>query len=308
MINHIIKTQSFSLEFMKDIFSQAKLFKYNKCVSNSLQGKIVAILFYEASTRTKLSFTSAILKLGGGVISTENASQFSSAAKGESLRDTIRNISAYCDCIVLRHKERGSAQEAAHFSTVPIINAGDGDGQHPTQSLLDLFTIKDELGSVDGITIILSGDLKHSRTIHSLAYLLGKFRSTTIIFAAPKGLEIPEDITDYLKRHDVEFHQTSSLIDAVENYKTNAVYHTRPQKERYETNDSVVSVEKYREQFTITRDLANKMDPDAIILHPLPRVDEIRYGVDDNHRAKYFVQSENGLYVRMALLNMLLGE
>lgn len=312
MLDHIIRTQDFDLEFISSIFQEAKscrdyLKKKNYFeLALRLRQYAVATLFYEPSTRTRLSFETAVARLGARNITTENASQFSSAAKGESLRDTISVMSCYADCIVLRHKEKGSAQEASIYSKVPIINAGDGDGQHPTQSLLDLFTIENHFDRVSGLTVVLSGDLMYSRTVHSLAYLLAKYDNVKLFLASPPGLELPQDIMSYLERHGVQCDQFDSLVRAVRTGEADVVYHTRPQKERYLSRDSLISYEECKENFTITRDLANEMKEDAIILHPLPRTDEIRYGVDENHRAKYFEQAENGLYVRMALIQYLL--
>lgn len=307
-MKHIIKTQDFSGEFLNDIFNLAKDMRNgvkNKLDLSYLKGKVIATLFYEASTRTRLSFESAIVRLGAYNLSTENASQFSSAAKGESLRDTIKIVNNYCDCIILRHKDKGSAQEATNYSKVPIINAGDGDGQHPTQSLLDLFTIIDNFKSLDGLEILLSGDLRYSRTIHSLVYLLAKYKQNNIKLhlASPNGLGLPDEILKYIFNKNLEFYQYNSINPVA--YKVDVLYHTRPQKERYINNESLINYEDSKESFTITRELAEKMKKNAIILHPLPRTDEIRYGVDENHRAKYFEQAENGLYIRMAILKYL---
>ncbi len=270
--------------------------------NKELSGKVVATLFYEESTRTRLSFESAALRLGASTISTANARQFSSVAKGETLEDTIRTLNGYADCIVLRYYEEGGAARAAHVSNMPVINAGDGSGQHPTQSLLDVFTIEDELGQVDGTSLALVGDLKHGRTVHSLAYLMGKFEDISMLLVSPKNLQMPEDILKYLKRHKIKYKETTDLEKVKD---CDVVYQTRIQKERF---DSLAEYEASRGKLVITEEVANKMKKDAIILHPLPRVDEIAYGVDSNHRAKYFQQAENGLYVRMALLKMLLGK
>lgn len=310
MLKHIIRTQDFNQDFLDKIYDLTWSYKYNlnrKEIRQHLLGKVVSVLFYEPSLRTRFSFESAVVRLGATKISSENAAQFSSAAKGESLRDTIRVMSGYSDCIVLRHKERGSAQEAAQYSDVPIINAGDGDGQHPTQSLLDWFTIKEHIYDLDGRTILLAGDLRHSRTVHSLAYLLAKHEDVRFFLASPQGLEMPDDILEYLDRNKAPYFQFDSLVTAVRTGEVDVVYHTRPQKERYLSRDTLVTYEECKENFTLTWDLAEEMKKHAIILHPLPRNDEIRYKVDKNPRAKYFEQARNGLYVRMALLIYLLG-
>lgn len=310
MLQHVIKTQTFTKDLLfgdekfEGIFKSAVEMREmaRKGGGDILKGKIVATWFSEESTRTRLSFESAAFKLGAGIISTTNARQFSSAAKGEILEDTVRVLHHYADCIVMRYHEEGGAARAAHVSKVPIINAGDGRGQHPTQSLLDLFTIYDELGTIDGLHVALSGDLKNGRTVHSLAYLLGKFDDITLSLVSPDNLQMPEDITTYLDRHNVKWHTYHKLEDIISD--VNVLYQTRIQKERF---FSLKEYEQSKGVLVITRDLVNSMKIDSIILHPLPRVDEIRYSVDDNHRAKYFVQAENGLYVRMALLKMLLS-
>jgi len=299
-LKHIIKTQTFTRPFLKEIFDSARDMRINQ-TSDILRNKVVATLFYEESTRTRLSFESAACRLGAKVISSANARQFSSVSKGETLEDTIKTLSGYADCIMLRYYKEGGAARAAHVSRVHIVNCGDGSGQHPTQSLLDLFTIKDELGQIDGLKVALVGDLTHGRTIHSLAYLLGKFNNIKLFLISPSNLSMPTDITQYLNRHNVEFMETDSFDDCIG--EIDVLYQTRIQKERFE---SLESYENSKGKLVVTRDLANQMKTDAIILHPLPRVDEIRYGVDDNHRAKYFTQAENGVYVRMALLKWLL--
>jgi len=301
-MKHIIKTQTFTPEFLENIFNSTREFKNGK-IDKCLTDKVITTFFSEESTRTRLSFEAAALKLGAGVISSANARQFSSVSKGEILEDTIRVLGGYCDCIVLRYHEDNGAAKAAHISSVPIINAGSGaNGQHPTQALLDLHTIKDQLGTIDGLKIALVGDLKNGRTIHSLAYLLGKFKDITLYLISPENLMIPKDIIDYLEKHNINYLQFSNLNDIIK--EIDVLYQTRIQKERF---DSIEEYESSKGKLVITRDIANSMKMDSVILHPLPRVDEIRYGVDNNHRAKYFEQAENGLYVRMALLKYVLG-
>jgi len=300
---HITKTQTFTRDFLREIFDSARemrKFVATKQVPPLLKDRLVATLFYEESTRTRLSFEAAANRLGAGVLSSANARQFSSVSKGETLEDTILTLSGYVDCIVLRYYKEGGAARAAHVSKVPIINGGDGSGQHPTQSLLDLFTIEDELGQIDGLSVALVGDLMHGRTVHSLAYLLGKFKNIKLYLISPDNLSMPNDIIQYLRRHEVNYVQVDDFRNIGE---FDVLYQTRIQKERFE---SLELYESSKGKLVITRDLANQMKSDSVILHPLPRVDEIRYGVDDNHRAKYFTQAENGVYVRMALLKMLL--
>ncbi len=304
MIRHIIKTQVFTREFLNEIFNLSREMRRsvtNGQVDKVLSDKLIATLFYEESTRTRLSFEAAANRLGASILSSANARQFSSVSKGETLEDTILTLSGYVDCIILRYHKEGGAARAAHVSKVSIINGGDGKGQHPTQSLLDLFTIEDELGQIDGLSVALVGDLQHGRTVHSLAYLLGKFDKIKLYLISPKNLSMPNHIIQYLERHNIQFVEMEDFSNISE---FDVLYQTRIQKERF---DSLELYENSKGKLIVTRDIVNKMKNDSIILHPLPRIDEIRYGVDDNHRAKYFIQAENGVYVRMALLKMLLS-
>lgn len=266
-----------------------------------LKGKILAALFYEPSTRTKFSFESAMKRLGGSVIETESAAQFSSAAKGESLPDTVRIVGRYADAIVIRHPEEGSAKIAAEYSPVPVINAGDGSGQHPTQTLLDVYTIKKEIGRLDGFTIAMAGDLKHGRTVHSLAYLLSHRKGVRMIFVSPRQLRMKDDVKEYLLARGVAFRETERLEDALS--EADIIYMTRIQKERFHDQAEYDAVKGC---CVITKKTLNSMKDNSIIMHPLPRVDEIAQDVDSDPRAAYFRQAENGLYVRMALLRMVL--
>jgi len=259
-------------------------------------------VFYEPSTRTRLSFESAMMRLGGRVISTENAREFSSAAKGETLEDTIRIVDGYADVIVLRHYESGAAERAARVSSVPIINAGDGPGQHPTQALLDLYTIEKELGHVDGISIAMVGDLANGRTVRSLCYLLAKYKDVKMYFVAPDVVRMRDDIKEYLKRHRIPFYEEEDLKEVAS--KVDVIYQTRIQKERF--GDRIEDYERARGVYIINHEILDAMKPDAIIMHPLPRVDEIAPEVDEDPRAAYFRQAQNGLYIRMALLKMVL--
>ena len=298
-MNHVIESQQFDQKSIRKIFSIADSLEKKK--DHSLKGKILASLFYEPSTRTRFSFESAMLRLGGSVIATENAKEFSSAAKGETLEDSVRVISAYADVIVLRHPEAGSSQRASLVSDVPIINAGDGTGQHPTQALLDLYTIKKELKKIDGITIAMVGDLKHGRTIRSLAYLLGKFEDVRIYFVSPKELRVGADIKEYLKRHDVDYTETELLEPVLA--EIDVLYQTRIQKERF---SSQREYQKFKGCYQVSSETVASMKPKAIIMHPLPRVDEIRTEVDSSPKAVYFKQAKYGLLIRMALLKVVL--
>jgi aspartate carbamoyltransferase catalytic subunit len=237
------------------------------------------------------------------VISTENARQFSSVSKGETLEDTIRILNGYADVIVMRHYESGAARRAADISRVPIVNAGDGTGQHPTQALLDLYTIQKELGHIDGISIAVVGDLANGRTVRSLCYLLAKYRNVRVYMVAPEVVRMREDIKEYLCRHDVWFREESDLRAIAPHI--DVLYQTRIQKERFgdRTEDYLAA----RGVYVVDRHLLQSMRPDAIVMHPLPRVDEITTDVDGDPRAAYFRQAQNGLYIRMALLAACLG-
>lgn len=269
----------------------------------TLGGKEMASLFYEPSTRTRASFEIAMRKLGGKVVfSTENAREFSSAAKGETLEDTIRVVCSYQpQVIVLRYHEEGGAERAAGVSTVPIINGGDGPGQHPTQALLDLYTIQKEIGRIAGISIAMVGDLARGRTVRSLSYLLGKFPDVKIYFVSPEVARMRDDIKDYLGRHGVWFTEERDLRTVAP--KVNVIYQTRTQKERGEL---FLKYEKNPGFYVVNEKILDLMKKDAIIMHPLPRTEELAPEVDLDPRAAYFRQAENGLYVRMALLKILL--
>ena len=273
-----------------------------KKTSTPLKGKVMAAIFYEPSTRTRLSFETAMLRLGGSVISTENAREFSSVVKGETLEDSTRVVNQYADVIVMRHYEEGAAERAAKVSRVPIINAGDGPGQHPTQALLDLYTIKREIGRTDNLTIAMMGDLKNGRTVRSLSYLLGKYKGVRIIFVSPKELKIGTDIKDYLKRHKVSYEEKVDMDAAIK--KADVVYQTRIQKERFTTKRAY---DKVNGCYIITNKQVKMMKPKAIIMHPLPRVGEILPEVDLSPKAAYFRQVKYGLLIRMAILKAVLA-
>ena len=298
-MHHIVESQQFNRKNIGDIFALADTLEHTR--DQSLTGKIMASLFYEPSTRTRFSFESAMLRLGGSVITTENAKEFSSVSKGETLEDSIRIVNTYVDIIVLRHDEEGASKRASLVSRVPIINAGDGTGQHPTQALLDLYTIQRELGKIDGIHIAFVGDLKHGRTIRSLSYLLGNFNDITIDFVSPEGLSVGDDIKLYLTEHGVTFHETEDL-DALKE-KIDVLYQTRIQKERFTSTEEY---QKFKGCYQINRDFADQMKSRSIIMHPLPRVDEILPEVDASPRAVYFRQAHYGLLIRMALLKHIL--
>ncbi|RWZ79421.1 MAG: aspartate carbamoyltransferase [Candidatus Chaera renei] len=303
-MRHILSTQQFlNRKELAGIFKKADVFEKADRrgeIAKPLRGKILACLFYEPSTRTRFSFESAMLKLGGQVISTESAGHFSSAIKGETLEDSIRIISGYSDMIVLRHHEPGAAERAARVSDVPIINAGDGDGEHPTQALLDFYTIQKELGRVDNFKIAMAGDLLYGRTIHSLIYLLSMSRGAEAHLVAPPALRLPEKYKDYLSSRGINFFESDNLENTLA--KVDVLYMTRVQKERFA---SARLYERVKDAFVLNKELLAKLRQRAVIMHPLPRVNEISQEVDSDKRAAYFRQAKNGLYVRMALLDIL---
>jgi len=266
-----------------------------------LKGKILANLFYEPSTRTSSSFVAAMERLGGSVIQI-NEVRYSSVAKGESLPDTVRTLECYADVIVIRHPEVGSAATAAQYAHKPVINAGDGIGEHPTQALLDLFTVKQELGRIDGLTVTMLGDLKFGRTVHSLARLLSLFK-VRINYVAPEALCMPSALISELSAQGLDQSESTRLEDVLP--QTDVLYVTRVQKERLE---SEAAYEAVRGSYVITPDLLKKAKEEMIVMHPLPRVGEIAMEVDQDPRAAYFRQMEYGLYTRMALLAMVLGK
>lgn len=268
---------------------------------NLLKGKILATLFFEPSTRTRLSFEAAMQRLGGGAISMGSV-ESSSVAKGETLVDTIRTVSQYADVIVLRHPRTGSAKEAADATPIPVINAGDGAGQHPTQALLDMYTIQKELGSLRNLTVSLVGDLKYGRTVHALVELLSLFKAR-IFLVSPNLLRMPEEITSGLRGKGIEVVETEDLAEAAN--ASSILYMTRIQKERF---TDLSEYERLKGSFILNQAFLNTLKKKITILHPLPRVDEIHPDVDDYPGAAYFRQVRNGVFVRMALLAMIFGK
>lgn len=302
-LRHVLESQQFSRQLLDELFERADDMRADPHrAAGRLQGRVMAALFYEPSTRTRLSFESAMLRLGGRTMGTDNAREFSSAAKGETLEDTIRIVAGYADVIVLRHHEEGAARRAAAVSDVPVINAGDGKGQHPTQSLLDLYTIKDELGRIDGVRVAMVGDLFNGRTARSLAYLLSKYRDVEVWFVAPPQVAMRDDIKQHLDEHGVRWHETEDL-DAVLP-QVDVVYQTRIQKERFDDEASYRAVKGI---YVIDTASMARLRPEAIVMHPLPRLDEIDPAVDSDRRAAYFRQARNGVQVRMALLDAVLS-
>jgi aspartate carbamoyltransferase len=266
-----------------------------------LKGKILANLFYEPSTRTMASFTAAMERLGGSVIPISEV-RYSSVAKGESLPDTVRTLEAYADVIVLRHPQLGAAAEAARYARKPIINAGDGPGEHPTQALLDLFTIHEELGAVDGLTVAMVGDLRHGRTVHSLARLLLRY-DVQLRFVSPDLLRLPESVRAELTAAGARFEEHATLDGVLRS--ADVLYVTRVQRERFE---DPADYDQVQGSYVITPETMALARPQMVLMHPFPRVGEIALEVDADPRAAYFRQMEYGLFVRMALLAMVLGK
>ena len=268
---------------------------------NLLKGKILATLFFEPSTRTRLSFETAMQRLGGGVVSLGSV-ESSSVAKGETLKDTVKTVSQYADVIVIRHPRTGSAKEAADAVPIPIINAGDGTGQHPTQALLDIYTIKKELGSLKNITISMAGDLKNGRTVHALVELLSLYQAK-FYFVSPNLLRMPGEISSNLRGKGMEVIETGDMAEAAR--ASDLIYMTRVQKERF---GDLSEYERVKGSYIINKAFLDRLKKRVIILHPLPRVDEISTDVDEYPGAAYFRQMRNGVFIRMALLAMILGK
>ena len=284
-MQHLLSVDDMSEDFIHEIWTNALNNKDN--ISTSLSGKILTNLFYEASTRTSSSFYSAMTRTGGSVIPINNV-KFSSVTKGETLEDTIIAMSTLSDCIVLRHPDTGSANRAAKVSSVPIINGGDGEGEHPTQTLLDGFTIySNNNKSLDNLNITFIGDLKNGRTVKSLVKLLSRYKNNKFNFISPESLKLPSEL---LPSNSIESENIESVID-----KTDVLYVTRVQKERGSDHDYSLSLEKL-----------NLLKRDSIVMHPLPRVNEIPREFDNDKRAKYFEQMRNGLWCRIALLEKII--
>ena len=302
-MQHIISVKQLEdKKLLQELFDFATKLKKLSPVEypKPLQDKIIATLFFEPSTRTRLSFETATQRLGGKIISTENASISSSNYKGETLEDTIRVINSYADGIVMRHPETGSAARAAAVSKIPIINAGDGGaGEHPTQGLLDVYTIYESKGTFDGLKVGMVGDLLNGRTMHSTLQLLSMY-DVEFYFFSPKSLSLPKSYLQILKKQGRKFTELYGWDDALKHI--DALYMTRVQKERFKKAKDYLAV---KDDFILTKSLTRQLKKDAIILHPLPRINEIPPEIDADPRALYFEQARNGLFTRMSLLNHL---
>lgn len=302
-MRHLMSPLDFSVEELDKLLDLANDIEKNPDkYAHACEGKKLATCFYEPSTRTRLSFEAAMLNLGGSVLGFHSADS-SSASKGESVSDTIRVISCYADICAIRHPKEGAALVASQKATIPVINAGDGGHQHPTQTLTDLLTIRSLKGRLNNITIGLCGDLKFGRTVHSLIHALIRYENVKFVLISPEELRIPDYIRDdVLRAHHVEFEEVERLEDAMA--QLDVLYMTRVQRERFFNEEDYIRLKDY---YVLTKQKLELAKEDMLILHPLPRVNEIAVEVDDDPRAAYFKQAQYGVYVRMALILTLLG-
>ncbi len=301
-MRHLMSPLDFSTQELDELFDLAAAIEADPAkYAHVCDGRILATAFYEPSTRTRLSFEAAMLRLGGKVIGFSDAGS-SSAAKGESVSDTIKVISQYADICAMRHPKEGAAFVAASKSEIPVINAGDGGHQHPTQTLADLMTIRTIHGKLEGFTIGLCGDLKFGRTVHSLINALVRYENISFVFISPPELKVPDYITDMLKEKNIPYKEVIKLEDVIS--ELDMLYMTRVQKERFFNEEDYVRLKDF---YILTREKMDLAGKNMLVLHPLPRVNEISVEVDDDPRACYFKQVKYGMYVRMALIMTLLG-
>ncbi len=299
-MKHVLSSDQYTRKSLEEVFRLAEKIRNNPNeYAHKLDDKIIAIMFYEPSTRTRLSFETAALKLGAKIITTENAGEFSSAAKGETIQDTVQVIAGYADALVIRHKSDTSAVDAASVEKIPVINAGAGKGEHPTQALLDLYTIERKKGKIDGVRVAILGDLLYGRTIHSLIKLLSLYDNVEIYGLSKEAFALPQEYIDMLKERGIEYKKCTSFDELPKDI--DVIYHTRIQAERFEGDFG-------KEEFIINEKVLNTFSDHTILMHPLPRVIEISTDVDNDPRACYFEQAHNGLYVRMALLLQVLDK
>ncbi|MBU0765580.1 MAG: aspartate carbamoyltransferase [Bacteroidetes bacterium] len=295
----LISISDYSKEEYLRILELAGEFEKNP-VQNLLSGRVVASLFFEPSTRTRLSFESAVQKLGGRVIGFSDAGS-TSVQKGESLKDTIKTVAQYCDLIVMRHPVEGSSRYASEVSSVPVINAGDGANQHPTQCLLDLYSIKKTQGTLENLNIFLIGDLKYGRTVHSLLMAMSNF-NPVFNFISPKSLKMPDEYLMYLDSLNIKYYEHETFTEYIS--EADIVYVTRVQRERF---SDPLDYEKVKNAYVLRNSMLKNTKPNLRILHPLPRVNEIHTDVDENEKAYYFEQALNGVYTRQAIITAILG-
>jgi aspartate carbamoyltransferase catalytic subunit len=295
----LISIRDFTKEEILHILETAKEFEQNP-VQDFLTGKVIASLFFEPSTRTRLSFETAVNRLGARVIGFSDASN-TSQSKGETLKDTIKMVNNYVDMIIMRHPLEGSSRYASEVADVPVVNAGDGANQHPSQTLLDLYSILQTQGTLDGLTINMVGDLKYGRTTHSLLQAMSHFK-TKFVFTAPEELKMPKEYKEFLDSKGIEYIETASLEEHLNN--CDILYMTRVQQERF---TDPIEYERVKDCYSLDAEMLANVKDNMKILHPLPRVNEISQDVDETPYAYYFKQAENGLYVRMAIISYLLG-
>ena len=295
----LISIGDFTKEEILHVLETAKEFEQNR-EQNFLEGKVIASLFFEPSTRTRLSFETAINRLGAKVIGFSDATN-TSQSKGETLKDTIKMVNNYVDMIVMRHPLEGSSRYASEVADVPVVNAGDGANQHPSQTLLDLYSILQTQGTLEGLTINMVGDLKYGRTTHSLLQAMSHF-NTKFIFTAPEELKMPKEYKQFLDSKGIEYIETTSIDEYLND--CDILYMTRVQQERF---TDPMEYERVKDVYTLCADMLGNVRKNMKILHPLPRVTEITQDVDETPYAYYFKQAENGLYVRMAIISYLLG-
>ncbi|MBP5309965.1 MAG: aspartate carbamoyltransferase [Lachnospiraceae bacterium] len=301
-MRHLMNPLDFTVEELDKLFDLANDMENNRDkYADACHGKKLATCFYEPSTRTRLSFESAMLNLGGSVLGFSSADS-SSAAKGESVSDTIRVISCYADICAMRHPKEGAPMVAAGRSKIPVINAGDGGHQHPTQTLTDLLTIRSLKGKLGGFTIGLCGDLKFGRTVHSLIEALARYEDIKFIFISPEELKVPDYITEMLKSKNIGYEEVISLDKVMP--QLDLLYMTRVQRERFFNEEDYIRLKDF---YVLTKEKMKSAKEDMLVLHPLPRVNEISVEIDDDPRAAYFKQAQYGVYVRMALIYTLLG-
>ena len=299
MKKSLISIRDFTKEEILHILETAREFEQNP-VQDFLTGKVIASLFFEPSTRTRLSFETAVNRLGARVIGFSDASN-TSQSKGETLKDTIKMVNNYVDMIIMRHPLEGSSRYASEVADVPVVNAGDGANQHPSQTLLDLYSILQTQGTLDGLTINMVGDLKYGRTTHSLLQAMSHFK-TKFVFTAPEELKMPKEYKEFLDSKGIEYIETDSLEEHLNN--CDILYMTRVQQERF---TDPIEYERVKDCYSLNAQMLANVKNNMKILHPLPRVNEISQDVDETPYAYYFKQAENGLYVRMAIISYLLG-
>ncbi|MDO5095989.1 MAG: aspartate carbamoyltransferase [Peptostreptococcaceae bacterium] len=302
-MRHLTEISDFSVEEISSLISVAKDMMANRSkYADALKGRILATLFYEPSTRTRLSFEAAMLRLGGSVIGFSDEGN-TSVSKGETVKDTARIVSGYSDIIAMRHYQVGAPMEAASVASVPLINAGDGGNQHPTQTLTDLLTISSELGRLDNLRIVMVGDLKYGRTVHSLTKAMKRYKNNHFVFVSPKELAMPDYIKEMLQNEGITFEETEHFEQAIG--QADVLYMTRIQKERF---DSEAEYLRLKDSFILDKAKLDLAKQDMIVMHPLPRVNEITEEVDADSRAKYFQQARYGMFIRMALILKLVQE